>query len=163
MINRSIQIIILALFVAFPAFAQEPQTKKFRPAGPDAKNPRPDEWCVSFVESLSVEECDREIDRILSQYGIKLMTRGPDDPRPFRYPERGSIAIHASEEQAKQISEDEAILQVTQNADLKIIIGPTLQEFLRTAPPEYRNQPPLPGKRAKPGKVQNKTERKDKP
>jgi hypothetical protein len=180
MINRSIQIIILALFVAFPAFAQEPQTKKFRPAGPDAKNPRPDEWIVSFVKSLSKEECDREIDRILSQYDVKLMN-GTDTSRPARYPDIWGMHIYASAEKAKQISEDEAILEVVQNAEVQQTGG--LQNLLNVLESqgiqveskpesieEYRKLLPRANaergssnKRPKPGKVKNETERKDKP
>src|SRR5215510_10850816 len=88
--------------------AQQETKPKFRPAGPDAKNPRPDEWEVAFKTSLSTEECDREIDRILSQYEVKPMLRpAPEDDKPARYPHFHAIYINASAERAKQIAEDE--------------------------------------------------------
>ena len=72
------------------------------------------------MKSLSKEECDREIDRILSQYDVKLMTHVTDGSnRPDRYPDIWAMNIHASAEQAKQISEDEAILEVVQNAEVQ--------------------------------------------
>ena len=180
MINRNFQIVILALLAALPAScalamviaakyialnstvsAQQETKLKFRPAGPNAKNPRPDEWGVYFKGSLSTEECDREIDRILLQYDVKLMHRhAPDDDKPARYPHFHGIYIKASAERAKQIAEDEAVESVTQNQEVRTSFGPTLSEGLRNATPSS-NVEPVKGKRPNPNKKPPKSDQPD--
>src|SRR5262245_12135461 len=66
--------------------AQQETEPKFRPAGPNAKNPRPDEWGVCFKKSLTIEEVEREIDRILLQYDAKLLPDAIDKNKPDSYP-----------------------------------------------------------------------------
>src|SRR5262245_36802368 len=133
--------------------AQQETKPKFRPAPPGAKNPRPDEWVVSFKTSLSPEECDWEIDRILSQYGAKVLPSAPNDDRPARFPKDRSVAIRVSEEQAKQIAEEEVVVEVTQVAELDAILPQTIQEAIKSAPPsdlKPGEKRPVPGKKPPP-------------
>jgi uncharacterized protein (TIGR03437 family) len=132
----ALALIIFAKFIALDTNvgAQQESKPKFRPAGPNAINPRPDEWEVAFKTSLSIKECDQEIDRILSQYGVKLMLRpAPENDKPARYPHFHAIYIIASAERAKQIAEDEAVESVTQNQNLQFEGPNTLGDALQKA------------------------------
>jgi hypothetical protein len=90
------------------------------------------------------------------------------------------VRIYASEEKAKQISEDKVILEVVQNADVQTDALQNLLNVLESQGIQVESKPEsieeyrklLPranaergssNKRPKPGKVQNETERKDKP
>src|SRR5262249_14447575 len=116
--------------------AQQETKLKFRPAGPNAKNPRPDERGVYFKGSLSTEECNREIARILLQYDSKLLHRAaPNEDKPSRYPKEHVAYIQAPAERAKQIAEDEAVVSVTQVQAIPIIVPTSLSEEIEKATP----------------------------
>src|SRR5262249_6396199 len=154
--------VIFAKYVALNSnvSAQQETKPKFRPAGSNAINPRPDEWGVCFKESLSIEECDREIDRILLQYDAKLLHQAaPNEDKPSRYPKEHVAYIQAPAERAKQIGEDEAVESVTQVEEIRMI-GPTLLEEIQKATPAS-NVEPVKGKRPNPNKKPPKSDQPD--
>jgi len=142
--------------------AQQETQPKFRPAGPNAKNPRPDEWGVSFRQSLSTEECDREIDRILLQYDAELMHQAaPNEDKPARYPHFHAAYLRAPAERAKQIAEDEAVESVTQNQEMQMIVPTSLPKTEQNATPSSNNVEPVKGKRPNPNKKPPKSDQPD--
>jgi len=52
MINRSVQITFLMMLIALPAFTQETQGQKFRPAPPGARGVREYVWGVLFDQRM---------------------------------------------------------------------------------------------------------------
>jgi len=141
--------------------AQQETKPKFRPAGPNAINPRPDEWGVSFKKSLSTEECDREIDRILLQYDAKLLHQAaPNEDKQARFPHFHAAFIQAPAERAKQIAEDEAVESVTQNQEIQMIVPTSLPKTEQNATPSS-NVEPVKGKRPNPNKKPPKSDQPD--
>src|SRR5262249_3930912 len=121
MINRAIQIAILALLVALPASAQ---VRKFRPAPPGAKGVRADEWIVSFDKKFSPEEFERELGRVLKQYGAKLRpvevvraqtrTFVQDIEIPSKNIDSRSAILKVSKAGARRIARDRVVIEVYQ-------------------------------------------------
>src|SRR5262245_39779003 len=106
---------------------QQPEQRKFKLARPGAKNVHADEWMVTLDPKLTPDEFERELERILVQYDAKLMPRDPVTNDLFKDPISCWAGIQVPEARARQIAEDEAIVEVFQVFEM--------ESFPREPPP----------------------------
>src|SRR5262245_22557670 len=111
MINRSIQIAILALLIALPAFAR-PQ--KFKPAPPGAKGVT-GQWIVSFDPNLSEKQFERALRRVLNHYELRL---APPAEYTGGVYESGHLILKISKSRARRITRDRAVIEVFQDREI---------------------------------------------
>jgi hypothetical protein len=124
--------VAMALFaVALASFALlihttlaqlERKEPKFKPAPAGVKGIRADEWTISLDTKLTSEEFERELERILIQYDAKLLTAeaayGGSPTKMAKRFDTHSAQIQAPEVRARQIAEDEMVIEVAQIHEL---------------------------------------------
>jgi len=101
--------------------AQEQKQSKFRHAPAGAKGVKVDLYDVSFDQKLSVEDFEKELKRVIEQYDAELA-----DPAEFGPDTKTKIsdlrwaALRVPEVRAKQIAEDSAVIEVTQEYEIPV-------------------------------------------
>ncbi len=119
-------IVALCSYVLFGvgagAHQQEPKSK-FKPTPEGAKGVRPDTYGVLFVDTLPLENFERELDRVLRQYSAALANPadfGPD--AKVKIPDLRLAIVKVPEDRAKLIAADSMVAEVQQEYEPQIII-----------------------------------------
>src|SRR5262245_22142453 len=112
-------VIILALIVLiadhYTFHAQEKKEPKFKPAPIDAKGVKADWYGVLFDQELSVEDFEKELNRIMAQYGAELIDPSEvGNDSHTKIPDMRYALLRVPEARAKQIAEDKAVVSVSQ-------------------------------------------------
>jgi len=95
-----------------------------------------------------------------TRYDAKLLHQAaPNEDKPSRYPKEHVAYIQAPAERAKQIAEDEAVVSVTQEQEIRMIV-PRLPEEIQKAT-RSSNVEPVKGKRPNPNKKPLKSDQPD--
>src|SRR5262249_28550986 len=93
------------------------------PAPPGAKGVRPYNWGVSFDQSLSEEEFERELRRILKQYGVRLVDPAEyTPPLQTKIPELRYALLKVSKARARQIARRRAVIEVNQEYEIPVTV-----------------------------------------
>jgi hypothetical protein len=133
------QLIIIGIAIAFVAshrtfHAQEKKEPKFQLAPVDAKNIKTDLYEVVFNQQLSAEDFEKELERIIMQYGAELaapelvtsesQSESQKDKPKTKIVDLRWAVLRVPEVRARQIAEDKVIISVTQVYDVPFNIAP---------------------------------------
>src|SRR5262245_8699010 len=135
----ALALISFALFIHNASAQQEPKQTKFKPAPAGAKGVKEGIYEVSFDQKLSEEDFEKELERIKIQYGAELADPAlfgpPHDEIKTKIFALRLAVLRVPEARAKQIAEEDVVIEVAQVHDVEVKHSPLQPKSLSSPNP----------------------------